>query len=122
MLEQEVKLDLIQWIANTNDMVSIKKIKSIRDKSFQLTPDQEAILENRMAKYEHGLMKFSSWEDVRNRIIKKQRDGIYKAIDANIEGYWGILVDDGRTLNCSKYFYETVARYRHRQVDEILSD
>ena len=71
MREQEIKLDLIQWIAETDDIESIKKIQSIRNSSIHLTAEQEAILDKRMDKYESGLMKFSSWEEVQNRITKK---------------------------------------------------
>ena len=71
MQEQEIKLDLIQWIADTNDIESIKKIQTIRNSSVHLTPEQETILEKRMEKYEQGLMKFSSWDDVRKRIENK---------------------------------------------------
>jgi hypothetical protein len=71
MQEQEIKLDLIQWIAETNDIESIKKIQTIRNSSIHLTPEQESILDKRMEKYEQGLMKFSSWDEVKERIVKK---------------------------------------------------
>ena len=36
---------------------------------YTLTPEQEAELDRRMRKYEKGEMKFSSWEEVKARII-----------------------------------------------------
>jgi hypothetical protein len=68
MQEEEIKLGLIQWIAETNDVDSIKKIQTIRNSSIHLTAEQESILEKRMEKYEQGLMKFSSWNEVKNKI------------------------------------------------------
>jgi len=41
------------------------------DTKLDLTPEQEAILDERIEKYEKGLMKFSSWEEVKARITKK---------------------------------------------------
>ena len=66
MKEQDIKLDLIQWIAETNDLESIKKVQSIRNSSIHLTPEQESILDKRMEKYEQGLMKFSEWDVVKS--------------------------------------------------------
>ena len=71
MQEQEIKLDLIQWIAETNDIESIKKIQTIRNSSLHLTQEQELVLDKRMEKYEQGLMKFSSWDEAMKRIVKK---------------------------------------------------
>ena len=71
MREQDIKLDLIQWIAETADMDSIRKIQAIRDASATLTPEQEAILKVRIEKYENGQMNFTPWNKVRERILKK---------------------------------------------------
>jgi len=41
-----------------------------------LTPDQEAILQERMGKYKKGLMKFSTWEEVEKRIVSRAKNAI----------------------------------------------
>ena len=68
MESEEIKLDLIHWLSETNDLAALKKIQKIRYSTSVLTPEQDAILEERMKKYESGLMKFSSWDDVMKRI------------------------------------------------------
>ena len=40
---------------------------------FSLTPEQEAELERRMELDRQGLMKYSSWEEVKTRIISKKK-------------------------------------------------
>lgn len=40
--------------------------------SYQLTPEQEAILDDCMRLEEKGLMEYSSWEDVKARITAKK--------------------------------------------------
>jgi hypothetical protein len=44
--------------------------------SYQLTPEQESILDGRMAQYEQGLTRFSTWNEAKARIISKRRDVI----------------------------------------------
>lgn len=68
MREQDIRLDLIHWLAETNDSESIRKVQEIRNSAIQLTPEQETILDSRMETYEKGQMKFSSWEEVRKNI------------------------------------------------------
>lgn len=76
MQSKDIKLDLIQWLIETTDKASIKKVADIRNASSDLTPEQEAILNDRMEKYEKGLMKFSSWKDAKKRIVKKTKNAL----------------------------------------------
>ena len=77
MDSEEIKLDLIHWLIETTDTEAVKKIQAIRSSSSSgLTPEQEIILDERMEKYEKGLMKFSSWEDAKSRIIAKGKNAI----------------------------------------------
>jgi putative addiction module component (TIGR02574 family) len=46
------------------------------DGPYQLTPEQEAMLAERMDKYKKGLMKFSSWEEVEQRILSRVKNGV----------------------------------------------
>ena len=41
---------------------------------YTLTAEQEAELDRRMRKYERGEMKFSSWEEVKARILSKRKN------------------------------------------------
>ncbi len=72
MESEAIKLDLIHWLSETNDLNALKKIQKIRHSSLGLSPEQEAILEQRMGKYESGLMKFSSWDDVKKRVTARK--------------------------------------------------
>ena len=41
-----------------------------------LTPEQEAVLAERMKKYEQGQMRFSTWEEMDARITSKSKNAI----------------------------------------------
>jgi len=71
-----MKLDLIHWLIETTDTEALKKVQEIRYSSSDLTAAQEAILEERMEKYETGQMKFSSWEEAKARIITGGKNAI----------------------------------------------
>ena len=77
MDSEEIKLDLIHWLIETDDAEAVKKIQAIRSSSSSgLTPEQEMILDERMEKYEKGLMSFSSWNDAKSRIMTKGKNAI----------------------------------------------
>lgn len=76
MGREEIKLDLIHWLIETTDIETLKKVQAIRTSSSGLTAEQDAILEKRMEKYEKGLMKFSSWDEAKARIVSKGRNAI----------------------------------------------
>jgi len=42
--------------------------------SYQLTPEQEKMLEDRMKKAKKGLTKFSTWEEVEKRITSRAKN------------------------------------------------
>ncbi|MCD6010422.1 MAG: hypothetical protein K0Q79_284 [Flavipsychrobacter sp.] len=46
--------------------------KNERD-TYQLTPEQEAILDRRMERDKKGLTKYSTWEEVEKRIKQKAK-------------------------------------------------
>ena len=76
-MSDEIKLDLIHWLIETTDTVTLEKIQAIRSSSFSgLTPEQEVILDERIEKYEKGLLRFSSWEEVKERIKTKRENVI----------------------------------------------
>ena len=72
----EIKLDLIQWLIETTDTEILEKIQAIRSSSSGLTREQKIVLDDRMRKYERGLMKFSSWENAKARIVTKGKNAI----------------------------------------------
>jgi len=43
------------------------------ESEYTLSPEQMSLLRERIASYERGTMKFSSWSEVRNRIINSAR-------------------------------------------------
>lgn len=72
-MSDEIKLDSIHWLIETTDTVTLEKIQATRSSSFSgLTPEQEVILDERIEKYEKGLLRFSSWEEVKERIKTKR--------------------------------------------------
>ena len=72
----EIKLDLIQWLIETTYTEILEKIQAIRSSSSGLTREQKIVLDDRMRKYERGLMKFSSWENAKARIVTKGKNAI----------------------------------------------
>jgi hypothetical protein len=69
---KEIKKESKKFIDNADER-AIRMVYALleADQKSDLSPQQEAILEERMRKYEKGLMKFSTWEDARTRIISK---------------------------------------------------
>ncbi len=51
---------------------------------FELTTEQEAILNERMERYEKGEMKFSSWDDVKSRIMSKVKNDLHTGRKRNV--------------------------------------
>mgnify|MGYP003353706444 CR=1 FL=1 len=43
------------------------------NQGYQLTPEQEAILDRRLARDKQGLTKYSTWEEVEKRIKQKAK-------------------------------------------------
>ena len=48
-----------------------------REEEYTLTPEQDAELERRMALDAKGLVKYSSWEDVKARILSKKENDLF---------------------------------------------
>jgi len=59
-----------------NPNAEIEDTKSHISKRSSLTPEQEAILDERMEKYEKGHMKFLTWGEVEKRIASKAKNAI----------------------------------------------
>jgi hypothetical protein len=51
-----------------------KKTSTIRESD--LSTQQNTILDERMSRYENGLMEFSVWEEAHARIISKRAKGV----------------------------------------------
>ncbi len=49
------------------------KAEASAEEEYTLTPEQEAELDRRMVLDAKGLVKYSSWEDVKARILSKKR-------------------------------------------------
>jgi len=76
---QSVKLDLIHWLTELQDMAVLKKLQGLKEQqedSFELEKEQIEELDSRLEKYENGKMKFSSWETVNETIRNRAKDAL----------------------------------------------
>ncbi|AFL82732.1 Putative addiction module component [Belliella baltica DSM 15883] len=74
---QSLKLDLINWLTNLQDKAILKQLQGLKEQdknSILMSADQESELERRIQHYENGDSKFSSWEDVKQRVKDKAKD------------------------------------------------
>ena len=77
-LQAEV-MDFIDFLLSREEKkntASNPNTESDNEEHSSLTPEQEAILDERVEKYEKGLTKFSTWEEVEKRIVSKSKNGI----------------------------------------------
>lgn len=68
---QSIKIELIHWLSELEDMSVLEQIQSLKEEqeiSFQLNAEQGKELEGRLERYEKGEMRFSSWDAVKKRI------------------------------------------------------
>lgn len=68
---QSVKIDLIHWLTELQDISVLKQIQGLKEEqenSLQLNAEQKKELESRLERYENGEMSFSSWDTVKKRI------------------------------------------------------
>ena len=68
---QSIKVDLIHWLTELQDLSVLEQLQGMKAKqesSLKLNPEQTKELDSRLEKYENGEMKFSPWEQVRERI------------------------------------------------------
>lgn len=79
---KELKNEMKKFIDGADERI-VRKMYAVieeneesEDISSPLTPEQEAILDEHIQQYENGLMKFSSWEDVKGRITSKLKNGL----------------------------------------------
>lgn len=76
---QSVKIDLIHWLSELEDMSVLEQIQSLKEEqenSFQLNAEQGEELESRLERYEKGEMRFSSWDAVKKRIRDRANDAL----------------------------------------------
>lgn len=76
---QSIKIDLIHWLSELEDMSVLEQIQSLKEEqenSFQLNAEQGEELESRLERYEKGEMRFSSWEAVKKRIRDRANDAL----------------------------------------------
>ncbi|HSI74414.1 MAG TPA: addiction module protein [Lunatimonas sp.] len=76
---QSVKIDLIHWLSELEDMSVLEQIQSLKEEqenSFQLNTEQGKELESRLERYEKGEMRFSSWDAVKKRIRDQANDAL----------------------------------------------
>ncbi len=74
---QSVKVDLIHWLSELNDKSLIKKLQGLKEqqeKSFELSKEQKAELDDRLNKYDKEGMKFSTWDKTKERIRNRAKD------------------------------------------------
>ncbi len=65
------KIELVKLLLETSEISTLQKVKDIlKDKQsveYDLTPEQNSILEERVAKYEKGELEFSTWEAIEKK-------------------------------------------------------
>ncbi len=74
-----VKIDLIHWLAEINDVKLLEKLQTLKkeqEESFELDATQQNELDRRLNKYEAGEMKFTSWEAAKERIREKSKNAL----------------------------------------------
>lgn len=75
----EIKLDLIQWLAQIQDETLLKKLTSLKkemENDLEFSKEQLMELDRRLDKYERGEMTFSTWEDVKARVKSRAKNEI----------------------------------------------
>lgn len=76
---QSVKIDLIHWLTELQDKSLLKQLQGLKEEqesSFELSEEQNKELDSRLEKYENGKMKFSQWDDVKERIRSRAENAI----------------------------------------------
>lgn len=76
---QSIKIELIHWLSELEDMSVLEQIQSLKEEqenSFQLNAEQGEELESRLERYEKGEMRFSSWDAVKKRIRDRANDAL----------------------------------------------
>lgn len=74
---QSIKVDLIHWLTELQDLSvleQLQRMKAKQESSLKLNSEQAKELDSRLKRYENGEMKFSSWEQVRERIKSKAEE------------------------------------------------
>ncbi|PZX47598.1 addiction module protein [Algoriphagus chordae] len=76
---QSVKIDLIHWLTQLQDKSLLKQLQVLKEEqesSFELSEEHQKELNSRLEKYENGEMKFSQWDDVKERIRSRAKNAL----------------------------------------------
>lgn len=69
---QATKIELVKLLLETSEVSLLEKVKNIlkkeQNEDYELTPEQNSILEERIARYEKGELEFSTWESIEKRL------------------------------------------------------
>ena len=75
---EATKLELMQLLLNTQKENILLQLKEIfeREGDVELSKEQEQELSHRLEKYDSGKMKFSSWEESKERIRTRAKNAL----------------------------------------------
>ncbi|MEB2777880.1 addiction module protein [Algoriphagus sp. D3-2-R+10] len=76
---QSVKIDLIHWLTELQDKSILKQLQGLKEQQesfFDLSEKQIKELDSRLEKYENGEIKFSPWDEVKERVRSRAKDAL----------------------------------------------
>ena len=76
---QAVKIDLIHWLTQLQDVTILEKIQVIKeeeDDDLDLSPEQQRELDRRLEKIERGEAKFIPWEEPMDNIRSSLKNAL----------------------------------------------
>lgn len=74
---QSVKLELIQWLTELNDITMLKTLQRLKEaEEGKLTQEQEKDLQDRLHRYEAGELTFTSWKEAKESIRQRGKDAV----------------------------------------------
>ncbi len=71
---QTMKIEIIHWLTQLDDKSILEKIQAIKEEGYELSSDQQNMLNERLEKYERGETKFKSWEETKSSIRSRSKD------------------------------------------------
>jgi putative addiction module component (TIGR02574 family) len=66
-----VKIELIQWLAELQDTAVLRQLQGLKkqqESPLELDAELSQELERRLERYESGETRFSSWDEVKDRV------------------------------------------------------
>jgi putative addiction module component (TIGR02574 family) len=76
---QSVKIDLIHWLTQLQDVTILEKVQALKaddGSDLDMSPEQQRELDRRLEKYERGEMTFKSWEDTKASIRSRAKNAL----------------------------------------------